>query len=117
VTEPRRFHDGDRFDLPPHQYRLRLGRKGPGDLVLEWRWVTDWRPVELDHVALILDAISDNENVLYPPPAAGGGKVWAFVRTVFKCGWVQARHDLHLERMRRDERTPPMTIRREGVKP
>jgi hypothetical protein len=37
----RRFHEGDEIDLPPMQYRLVHGRKGPKDLRLEWRWVID----------------------------------------------------------------------------
>lgn len=86
------------------QYRCRSGRKGNDDLVLEWRHVDEWRPVELDHVAIIVDAIADNENVLYPPPAAGGGKVFAFVRTALRDGWRTARHDLHRERGRKAER-------------
>ena len=98
----RRFHVGETFDIPPMQYRLVRGRKGPDDIRLEWRWCTDWRPAELDHVALIVDVVADNENVLYPLPAAGGGKTWAFVRSAFKDGWLKARHDLHLERARRD---------------
>jgi hypothetical protein len=104
VTDDRRFHDGDTFDIPPMQYRIVRGKKGPNDLRLDWRWTTDWRPVELDHVGLIVDAIADNENVLYPPPARGGGKVWSFVRDALKLGWLKARHDLHLERAERDER-------------
>ena len=103
MTE-RRFHDGEVFDIPPMQYRVVRGKKGPDDLRLDWRWATDWRPVELDHVAIIVDAIADNENVLYPPPARGGAKTWTFVQTAFKHGWRKARHDLHLERANRDER-------------
>lgn len=104
MTVERRFHDGDVFDIPPMQYRIVRGKKGPEDLRLDWRWTTDWRPVELDHVAIIVDAIADNENVLYPPPASGGAKTWRFVQTAFKFGWRRARNDLHLERANRDER-------------
>jgi hypothetical protein len=92
------------------QYRLRFGTKGVDDLKLEWRHVSDWRPVELDHVALIVDAIADNENVLYPPPAAGGGKVWAFVRCAFRDGWLVARCQLHEERARKAERHEQRTL-------
>src|SRR5262249_35000282 len=68
MTE-RRFRAGDTFRIPPMEYRLQLGKKGAQDLRLDWRYSDDqgrispWRPVELDHVALILDAIADNENV------------------------------------------------------
>jgi hypothetical protein len=100
----RRFHVGETFEIPPLQYRCVRGKKGPDDIRLEWRWTTEWRPAELDHVALIVDAIADNENILYPLPASGGGKVWVFVRSALKDGWRQARNDLHIERARRDER-------------
>jgi hypothetical protein len=104
VELERRFHVGDTFTIPPLEYRCVRGRKSPADLVLEWRHVGEWRPVELDHVAIIVDAIADNERELYPPPAAGGGKVYAFVRTALRDGWRAARDGLHRERAARDER-------------
>jgi hypothetical protein len=106
----RRFSAGATYRIPPMDYRLVSGRKGAGDLRLDWRWhdddgrISPWRPVELDHVALILDAIADNENYLYPPPAAGGAYVTKFVRTVFREGWAKARTELHLQRMQKDMR-------------
>jgi hypothetical protein len=110
MTTSRRFHAGDTFRIPPMDYRLVQGKKGTGDLRLDWRYnddcgrVSPWRPVELDHVALILDAIADNENYLYPPPAAGGAYVTRFVRTTFREGWSKARAELHLQRMQKDMR-------------
>ena len=100
----RRFHEGDTFTIPPLEYRMVRGRKGPDDLKLEWRYVAPWRPVELDHVGLIVDAIAENENVLYPPPAAGGGYVWRFVRKALQYGWIAARNELHLQRAMKAER-------------
>jgi hypothetical protein len=100
----RRFEAGDHFVIPPMEYRLVHGAKHPDDLRLDWRYVTDWRPVELDHVALIVDAIADNENVLYPPPAHGGGKVYAFVRTALREGWRRARVQLHTDRAEKARR-------------
>jgi hypothetical protein len=99
MTE-RRFHEGDQFEIPPFQYRVVRGSKAPDDLRLDWRWQTEWRPVELDHVFLIVDAIADNENVIRPSPQSGGGKVYAAVVTALRYGWRKARHDLHLERAR-----------------
>lgn len=109
MTAERRFRAGSAYRMPPFDYRLVAGRKGPGDLRLEWRWndagrVSPWRPVELDHVALIVDAIADNENYLYPFPYSGGDKVRRFVMTALRDGWRTARHDLHLERMQKDLR-------------
>lgn len=100
----RRFHDGEHFNLSPVEYRVVRGRKSAGDLRLEWRWNAEWQPVPLDHVFLIVDFVADNENVLFPPPAAGGGYVHRFIVKALKYGWRQARHDLQLERARRDER-------------
>jgi hypothetical protein len=109
MSEGRRFHEDFTHHIPPMDYRLKQGRKGDGDLRLDWRWndgkrISPWRPVELEHVALILDAIADNENILFPPPASGSGKVVKFVRQVFTEGWRQANHDLHLERNLRHDR-------------
>ena len=108
MSEERRFQAGFEYHLPPMDYRLVPGKKGADDLRLDWRWndegrISPWRPAELDHVALIVDAIADNENYLYPPPAAGGDKVRRFVMTALREGWRKARHDLHLERKERDE--------------
>jgi hypothetical protein len=105
----RRFSAGFTCSIPPFDYRLIPGKKGPDDLRLEWRWndegrVSPWRPVELDHVFLIVDAIADNENYLYPHPAAGGDYVRRFVMAALRDGWRQARYDLHLQRMQKDER-------------
>lgn len=115
----RRFRAGDVFHIPPMDYRLAPGKKGVHDLRLDWRYhddagrISPWRPVELDHVALILDAIADNENFLYPPPAAGGAYVTRFVRTVFRDGWAKARAELHLQRMQKDMRLCGALIRQQ----
>jgi hypothetical protein len=90
MTE-RRFHEGDTFSIPPMEYRLVQGKKSPDDLRLDWRWVgangrSMWQPVSLDQVAFIVDALADNENVLYPPPRYdGGARVLSFVRMVGEC--------------------------------
>jgi hypothetical protein len=72
-----------------------------------WGYLGEWRPVELDHVALILDAIADNERELYPPPAAGNAYVTRFVRVVFRDGWRAARDELHRQRAERASRVTP----------
>jgi hypothetical protein len=113
VTD-RRFTDGERFEIPPMQYRVVRGRKDPEDLKLQWRYMGDWRPVELDHVALIVDAIGDNEETLYPRERGGrgNGKVLTFVKQSIRDGFRQAIHDLHEERARRDEMPPEERWRR-----
>lgn len=101
----RRFKAGDQFRVEDIWYRLVPGHKGPDDLRLEWASAGfAWRPVTLDHVGIIVDAIGDNENVLYPPPASGNAKVVKFVRQVFAEGWRKAVYDLQVERDHRHHR-------------
>lgn len=93
--------------LPPMDYRLVPGKKGRGDLRLDWRWAdgyytSDWRPVELDHTFLIADIIAQIEDITHPYPQRGGAMVFDFIKAVRTKGWRQVRHDLHLQRMQRD---------------
>lgn len=110
MSEQRRFRAGETFRIPPMDYRVVKGKKGPDDLRLDWRWsdedgrISPWRPVELDHVALIVDAIADNENVIHAYPEKGGAYVVTFVRQAFREGWCKARSNLHEQRKRADER-------------
>lgn len=92
---------GPAFDL---EYRVVDGAKAAGDLRLDWRVVTPWQAVILDHVAVIVDAIGENEALLYPPPASGNAKVVAFVLAAMRDGQVKARNELYLDRQRRHER-------------
>lgn len=108
MSEQRRLREGI-VQLPPMEYRLVRGRKGPGDLRLDWRWAdryctSEWRPVELDHVFLIADVIARIEDVTHPYPQRGGGLTFAFIKAVRTRGWRQVRHDLHLQRMEKDQR-------------
>lgn len=74
MTE-RRFSAGQVFDIPPMQFRIVEGRKQPVagevDLVLQWRHVAPWQSVTLDHVALVLDMVAENEDVALFPPRLG----------------------------------------------
>lgn len=103
MSVERRFRDGQHFEFGDVEYRIVRGRKGPDDLRLDRRFHSRWVPVTLDDTFLVVDVIADNENVLFPPPASGGGKVWKALKTALQYGWHRARHDLQLERMRRDE--------------
>lgn len=104
----RRLREGV-IHLDPFDYRLVPGKKGPGDLRLDWRWAdryctSEWRPVELDHAFLIADVIASIEDVTHPYPERGGALVFAFIKDVRTRGWRQVRHDLHLQRMQKDLR-------------
>jgi hypothetical protein len=96
------------------EYRWRHGKKGPDDVVTEWRHVGGWEPVVLDHAFLHIDSIADNEEVLYPH-GRGGSYVWDFIRLVGNKGWRPAVHRLHLERGRRQERLDDKERRLEGA--
>jgi hypothetical protein len=104
MTGGRRFQNGDTFTIGNVEYRITCGAKGPDDLRLDWRFATTWQPVVLDHVALILDCIGENEDLLYPPPAKGSAYVHEFVMRARREGWRKAVARLQIERANRDER-------------
>lgn len=104
MSEERRFRAGGPFKVDGIWYRLIQGEKGPDDLRLDW-YVPNgdsqklaWRPVTLDHVFLIVDAIADNENYLFEWPAAGGDYVRRYVMKALKEGYRKAIYDLQMER-------------------
>lgn len=101
----RRFEAGQTFTIGQLQYRIERGDKHPDDLRLDWRYCGDWQPVVLDHVALIVDMIADNENILYPPPAAGGDYVRRYVIKALREGWRAAVVELHTQRARKADRS------------
>lgn len=70
------------------QFRLVPGSKHADDLRLDWRYVSQWQPVTLDVVALILDAVAENENVLYPPDhgCKGNAYVVEFAKRAIRDG-------------------------------
>jgi hypothetical protein len=107
VTE-RRFSDGDVFDIPPMQFRIVQGNKRPvageTDLRIEWRHVAPWQPVTLDHVALVLDAVAENEDIaLFPPRLGfkGNAYVVEFCNRAIRYGHGPARCWLQETRARR----------------
>lgn len=106
MSERRSLKEGT-VSLPPMEYRLVPGKKGRGDLRLDWRWAdgyctSEWRPVELDHALLIVDVIARIEDITHPYPERGGAYTFDFIKAVRTKGWRQARHDLHQQRMQRD---------------
>lgn len=100
----RRFHAGDTFNIDGVDYRVVKGKKAIDDLRLDWWQAGSWRPVTLDHAALIVDMIAENEDVLYPPPRFKGGQmVMEFVQRARKHGWGAARSTLHQQRANKAE--------------
>ena len=109
MTE-RRFSAGQVFDIPPMQFRIVEGRKQPVagevDLVLQWRHVAPWQSVTLDHVALVLDMVAENEDVaLFPPRLGfkGNAYVVEFAKRAIRDGHGPARCWLQETRARRHD--------------
>ena len=103
--EKRRFRAGDTFRVGNMDFRVVPGRKGPGDLRLDWRYNnragtgSPWYPLDLEVIALSVDVIADNENYLYPPPASGGDYVRKYVMSALRDGWNAAQTRLILQRI------------------
>ena len=101
----RRFHAGDCIDVPPMQYRVVPGRKQADDLLLQWRYVGPWESVTLDQCAVILDAIAENEDALYPPERGyqGNAYVVKFCKMAIAEGHGRARYWLQHARARKHD--------------
>ena len=100
----RRYHIGQRWSRDGIHYRIVAGDKpvecGEEDHRLEWTINGLWIPVSLEHVALILSVIGENENVLYPH-GSGNGKVMTFASQAIRYGHEQANYWLQIERARK----------------
>jgi hypothetical protein len=91
--------------------RVVPGYKAPDDLRLEWLTPDGWRPVTMAAGAILADFWYENEEVLYPPPAAGGHYYLSYVNQAAHEGWEVADARLLAERQAKQERavTPSTT--------
>lgn len=112
----RRFKAGDQFKIDGVHFRVREGdkpvrggsRRGEHghDLVLEWwlpnedRWV---RPT-FAPLALMVDMLCENEDVLYPPPAKGGEYLIEHLLTARHGGHEMAARELAEDKAKRRRR-------------
>jgi hypothetical protein len=96
----RRYRVGQAFHRDGLHYRIVAGHKAPGDQRLEWRVDGEWIPVSLEHVALVLAVIAENEAHLYPH-GSGNGKVVTFATTAIRHGHAEANYWLAIERARK----------------
>jgi hypothetical protein len=90
----RQFSAGDEFDVHNIHYRVVAGYKGPDDLRLEWCCAGAWQPVHMAHAAVHTAFFCENEDVLYPWPAAGGNYFLGFLHTSARRGWIYAVNEL-----------------------
>lgn len=86
------------------RFRTVKGDKSPDDVRLEWFVSGRWSPVYLDPVFAIVDAICENEDVLYPHPHRGGEETLDYLRTARIRGWEIALDRLRQARANKVER-------------
>lgn len=98
---PRRFVAGQTMTVGCVPFRVATGRKTRGDLRLDWRVDGTFVPVELPAVFLIVDFVSENEDVLYPHPNRGGEELLRYLKIARIDGWQRAVDMLHLARVRK----------------
>lgn len=102
--KPSAFTAGQYFKAGGVEFRVSGGRKGNGDLRLDWRIDGYWKPVVLDAVFAVMEFVTENEDRLYPYPARGGEEVLRYMRIARVQGWREASRLLHLARVRKVER-------------
>lgn len=79
--------------------RVVRGRKSAQDLKLEWLVGGQWVAVPMAAAALLTDFFYENEDCLYPPPAAGGEYLLAYLRQAAENGWQSADARLQNEKL------------------
>ena len=100
----RRFYPGWQENVCGIEFRCERGVKGPDDLVLLWQVDGEFVPFILDICFLAIDCISENEDVLYAPPAKGGEYTVQAVKDARLRGWRYAVEKLHRERGEKQRR-------------
>jgi hypothetical protein len=99
------FHAGEAGEVVSYgvHYRVRQGRKGQTDLILDIR--TDgWVPAPMNLGFLLSDFFQQNEDRLYPPAAGGqgGGYYRRELDYAAQFGWRACVAKLKRERERRE---------------
>ena len=94
----RRFSVGDTFFEDGMWFRVSKGRKGPDDLRMDWFTPEGWRPFTFRPLFLATDFLTENEEYLYPWPAAGGRYLLTQLSLVQRSGWLAACERLAAEK-------------------
>lgn len=100
------FAAGQCDEIGGIRYRVRQGRKGPDDLVLELEGHRGFVPAKMALGALMADFFYQNEESLYPRQFGyrGGDMYFNFLLSAIRRGWREACLELEAERQRRDRR-------------
>lgn len=85
--DERRFKDGQIFHFSGLEFRIRKGKKRPGDLVMEWRTPQGWRAIGYTVLGLLVDFFYENEHWLYPEPFEGGERLRKHIGRAVRVGW------------------------------
>ena len=94
----REFAAGDTFELAGIWFRVVEGRKGPEDLRMDWLTESGWVAIPFVVLYLLTHFLTENEDVLYPPPAAGGDKLMTELWWARRRGWRHAEARLEAEK-------------------
>lgn len=107
----RRWKAGWRYTLAGLPLRVVPGAKSPEDLRIDWMTPDGtWRAVPMAAGAIFADFWFDNENVLYPPPAAGGQYYLRYLSQAANDGWEAADGRLKAEQAAKRPQPAPSTV-------
>lgn len=106
----RRFAAGFAVTEAGLPFRVVVGRKAPADLRIEWLTPSGWRAVTMGAGALLAAFFCENEDVLYPPPAAGGRYYMRFLEQAVSEGWEAATKRLAEERQAKERSAAPVLL-------
>lgn len=100
------FVVGQEYDIGGVRLRIRQGRKGPDDLVLDIEGYAGYVPVRMTLGALMADFFFQNEERLYPQEFnfEGGNRYVRFIHRAIAIGWENAAAQLARERALREVR-------------
>lgn len=97
---PSPFKPDIEYERSGLKFRVRRGRKGPQDQVLEWHTPHGWQLIRLDDVAFIVEFLYRNEDRLYPRANGfqGGEKFLKYLTQAAREGYSAAAESLAEEK-------------------
>lgn len=106
----RRWSVGQATSVSGVPFRVVVGMKEPGDLRLEWRTSSGFRPIDMAAAALMVDFFVENEDHLrqYRPhwQRTASEEFFLFLKDAIDRGWEAANETLQSQRKRLGA-TPP----------
>lgn len=100
------FAPGQVEDIDGFTFRIRQGRKGPNDLVLDLWNGREYAPVPMGLGGLMADFFYQNEERLYPQQYGfdGGERYLRFLRDCTRRGWRDVLSELKGQKLARQQR-------------